>query len=124
MTPALYLLAVVQILSAVVGQVSFKQSAGRVIDAMGDVGILELLWGLATDIRVLSGFFLAGMGSLMWFYLLTRAEISFLYPLEHAITYVLLIFAGWYLFGEAIPPFRFAGIIVILAGVCLVLYDQ
>ncbi|MDR2416634.1 MAG: hypothetical protein LBD15_00460 [Holosporales bacterium] len=120
MTPALYLLAVVQILAAVFGQVFFKQSAGRAMDAMGNVGLLELLWGLATDIRVLSGFFISGMGSLMWFYLLTRAEISLLYPLAHAITYVLLIFAGWYILGEGVSPLRLVGIVVILIGIGLV----
>ncbi|MDR1910657.1 MAG: hypothetical protein LBQ26_02330 [Holosporales bacterium] len=120
MTSSLYLSIIVQICISVFGQVFFKKNAGRIIDTVGDVGFYDLLWAFATDPRMVIGLFLSGTGTLMWFYLLIRAEISFLYPIAHAITYILLIFSGWYFLEEVISPLRLVGVLVILIGVGIV----
>jgi multidrug transporter EmrE-like cation transporter len=56
----------------------------------------------------------------VWIVALSRVEVSLAYPML-SMGYVVNALAAWWLFGEALGPMRWAGMLLILGGV-LVMY--
>ncbi|MBU7008107.1 EamA family transporter [Phosphitispora fastidiosa] len=99
----------------------------------------QILWkigltregGLSLDnmLRVaLSPFILAGLAlyvvaTVVWFVVLSRAELSYAYPMQ-SMAYIIGVVAAWLLFKETIPTIRWIGVLVIIAGVVLVSYSK
>jgi len=99
----------------------------------------QILWkigltregGLSLDnmLRVaLSPFILAGLAlyvvaTVVWFVVLSRAELSYAYPMQ-SMAYIIGVVAAWLLFKEAVPMIRWIGVLVIIAGVVLVSYSK
>jgi multidrug transporter EmrE-like cation transporter len=52
----------------------------------------------------------------VWIVGLSRVEVSLAYPML-SLGYVVNALAAWWLFGEALGPMRWAGMMLILAGV-------
>jgi multidrug transporter EmrE-like cation transporter len=52
----------------------------------------------------------------VWIVGLSRVEVSIAYPML-SLGYVVNAMAAWWLFGEALGPMRWAGMVLILAGV-------
>ena len=52
----------------------------------------------------------------VWIVALSRVEVSLAYPML-SIGYVVNALAAWWLFGEALGPMRWAGMLLILGGV-------
>ena len=83
------------------------------------VGFANLL---PTTARVLMQWpILAGLGCYVlsvgvWIVGLSRVEVSLAYPML-SLGYVVNALAAWWLFGEALGPMRWAGMMLILAGV-------
>jgi multidrug transporter EmrE-like cation transporter len=77
---------------------------------------------LATAGRVLSQWpIVAGLACYVvsvgvWIVGLSRVEVSIAYPML-SLGYVVNALAAWWLFGEALGPMRWAGMLLILAGV-------
>jgi multidrug transporter EmrE-like cation transporter len=77
---------------------------------------------LATTGRVLSQWpIVAGLACYVvsvgvWIVGLSRVEVSIAYPML-SLGYVVNALAAWWLFGEALGPMRWAGMLLILAGV-------
>jgi drug/metabolite transporter (DMT)-like permease len=69
--------------------------------------------------RILLGIAIFGCTTLLWLDLLSRMELSRLYPLM-SFTYVIAFFTGWWWLGEQPNPSRFVGILVICLGIYLV----
>ena len=55
---------------------------------------------------------------LFWVRAVSRASISYLYPLS-ASSYALVALGGHLLFGEVMPPWRWFGIVVMSVGVAM-----
>ncbi len=70
---------------------------------------------LFTNLYVLSGLMLYGIATLIWFYILPKADLSLIYPLQ-SLCYVIATFVGIYVFKEKIPATRWFGIILIIIG--------
>jgi multidrug transporter EmrE-like cation transporter len=78
-----------------------------------------------TTLRVLSqwpillglSFYVISVG--VWIVGLSRVEVSIAYPML-SLGYVVNALAAWYLFGEALGPMRWAGMMLILAGVLVI----
>jgi multidrug transporter EmrE-like cation transporter len=83
------------------------------------VGLHNLL---PTTLRVLAQWpIVAGLACYVvsvgvWIVGLSRVEVSLAYPML-SLGYVVNALAAWYLFGEALGPMRWAGMVLILAGV-------
>lgn len=67
---------------------------------------------------IVFGLGIYAVGTWFWVKAVSRASISYLYPLS-AGSYALVALGGRLLFGEVIHPWRWAGISVISAGVAL-----
>ena len=91
------------------------------------LGKLSLSWStlLPTAFQVFTQWpILAGLGCYVlsvavWIVGLSRVDVSQAYPLL-SLGYVVNAIAAWSLFGEALGPMRWAGMMLILAGVLLI----
>lgn len=90
-----------------VSQVSFEQP------------VFSLMLSIATNLNIFMGVFIFVVSLLIWLYLLSKCELSYLYPFG-SLSYVLAAIGGWYLFGENVTPLRLLGIAIIFIGVCCV----
>lgn len=64
---------------------------------------------------ILTGLVLYGLATIIWFYLLSRAELSLIYPLQ-SICYVAAAFIALIVFKEHLPATRWIGISLIILG--------
>jgi multidrug transporter EmrE-like cation transporter len=80
---------------------------------------------LPTTLRVLGQWpIIAGLACYVisvgvWIVGLSRVEVSIAYPML-SLGYVVNALAAWWLFGEALGPMRWAGLMLILAGVLVI----
>lgn len=68
---------------------------------------------------VIGGIALYVVATVIWIFLLSKISLSVLYPLQ-SLAYVAAILVSIFIFHEHIPPMRWVGVAVILAGVSLV----
>jgi drug/metabolite transporter (DMT)-like permease len=90
-----------------VGQVNFAQP------------LWELFLSIAFNLYIFGGVFIFVLSLLLWLYLLSQFELSFLYPFG-SLSYVLAALGGWFFFAENVTLCRGGGILLILMGVFLV----
>jgi multidrug transporter EmrE-like cation transporter len=81
------------------------------------------LWRSGVTLAASTPFWLAicayGMSVIVWTIGLSRVPVSQAYPVL-SLGYIVTALAAWFMLGEAIPPTRWLGIGVIMAGVWLV----
>lgn len=65
---------------------------------------------------VLAGFVCYGLSSISWLMVLSRAELSFAYPLL-SMGYVVIVLIGWLAFGENVTLYRWGGVLLIILGI-------
>ena len=110
----------ISVLASAIGQVLLKKG-------MGDMGPLTLttneLWDIllriATDPYVVIGLAIFAGGTVFWLVALSRADLSYAYPFA-ALSYVIMLAAGWLMFDENITSLRLLGTFVIGVGVFLI----
>ena len=61
----------------------------------------------------------AVIGVLSWFWVVRRFELGFAYPIAQSLGFILILIASAWIFSEPIPPWRWAGIVLISAGLFL-----
>jgi multidrug transporter EmrE-like cation transporter len=91
------------------------------------LGALSVGWHnlLPTTLRVLQQWpIVAGLACYVisvgvWIVGLSRVDVSIAYPML-SMGYVVNALLAWWLFGEALGPMRWAGLVLILAGVLLI----
>lgn len=72
-----------------------------------------------TSLPIWAGVGLTALSSLLWFDVLSRVELSYAYPLL-SMSYVLMLFASWWILHEPPSTVRWVGVLVICLGVFLV----
>jgi len=92
------------------GQIFFK--AARF--AYPNLSLISLFFHLETWV----GFFIYGLSSLSWLWVLSRTQLSFAYPVL-ALTFPIVVALSTFFFGETVSPVRWAGVGVIVIGVSL-----
>ncbi len=103
----------------VVGQVlmKFGMNCYRDNPPLGSCGIFSKdLRYVFTNGWVLLGFGSYGISTIIWLYVLTRADLSFAYPFI-AISYIAVILIGPWLFKESIGVWKVLAIALIILGV-------
>ncbi|KKC48025.1 membrane protein [Paenibacillus sp. D9] len=109
-----YLLLLFNILCLVAGQTIWKLG----LDRTGGLGTDNLLQVLLSPL-ILAGIALYGIATVLWLAVLSRLPLSAAYPLQ-SLAYVLGLLLAWRLFGEAVPPNRWIGCGIIVAGVLVI----
>ncbi len=105
----------------VCGQMFMKIGGGR-IKAEG-VGFMRLMFAYAGSPYVLIGFALSAVAAFLWTYALSKFEFSYA-TLIASTSYIFIIFISLFVFKEYISPLRWAGCVLIMAGVLLVLKSR
>ena len=112
-------LVLVSIFLGVAGQIFLKIGVVKV----GEVGLEHLIslkiFSILLEKHIFLGLLLYGISSILWIIALSRAELSYIYPLL-GISYVLIAIFSKLIFGEALTFTRIVGILLIVIGVSLV----
>lgn len=118
------LLILVCVALGVAGQLLLKQGMSADRDAVDRVSeVVPRLMKAATNPMVIAGFLLYGLSAALWLIVLTRAELSWAYPML-SLGYVLVVFLSRILFHEAVTAPRLIGTLVVVAGVWLIARTQ
>lgn len=108
-TPAITALILSVVFNAA-GQLLFKQA--RLAQPQSD------LIGLFSGGYIWLGLALYGLSSIAWLWVLSRAQLSFAYPVL-ALSFPIVVALSAVLFGESVGPIQWIGVLLIIAGVSL-----
>lgn len=107
------------VILGVLGQIFMK----RGMNAVGKISITNIfsreIFSIVFERFVFIGITLYLLASLFWLVVLSRAEVSYAYPLIGT-GYILTAILGWILFKENLTALRLLGTILISAGVYLI----
>lgn len=113
-----YIAILILVCTAVLAQTLLKLGMKR----LGKVGKLEvgnfipLAIKMATSPYVVVGTGLYGVGSFLWLVLLSRLDLSFLYPFG-ALEYILIFLVSRFVLHERVKRARVFGVVFILIGI-------
>lgn len=68
---------------------------------------------------VFVGLGMYGISSILWLIILSKADLSFAYPML-GVGFVLSTFFGRFIFGEVITPLKIGGVVSVILGVILI----
>jgi multidrug transporter EmrE-like cation transporter len=104
---------------SVVGQLFLKSGAQH----LGGHGRLGFLLAVFRDVHVLSGLVAWIASTICWLYVLRVAPLSRAYGLT-SLTYVLILMASVFLFGEQVRRLHVVGTVLIVIGIACLLYGE
>ena len=81
--------------------------------------ILPLILQVGTNLFIIGGLSLYVIGTFFWLVLLSRLDLSFLYPFG-ALQYIFIFIISYFFLGESIKLGRIIGVLVILAGIYII----
>ena len=117
---AVLILILLDVLLNVTGQLSLKYGMSKIGNFSLSLSTLPPVFlKAATNLHVLFGLLCYGLGFMVWLIVLSKAEVSYAYPLI-SLGYVLTAVLAWVLFGEALTEIRLVGILTICLGVFLI----
>jgi len=116
-----YILFLSIILIGAVGQTLLKLGIGQ--SSLPEINSLKsafyAFWDLSKNYYIISVFFLYILGLPLYFFALSKFELSYLYPLVSAV-YIVILLSSWLLLKEDISSLRIIGTIIIAIGIFLV----
>ena len=83
----------------------------------GDVWLITRT--IVTDLPILGGFFLYGLGAVIWLFVLARLDVSIAYPFV-ALGFILTMVLGCLVFGEVLTLRKILGTLIVASGIYLV----
>lgn len=105
---------------ASVAQLTLKAGMNRVTESSGTATLSgESAKAIATTGLVWLGLVLFALSAVVWLFVLSRTSLSFAYPFA-SLTYLLIVLVDRFVFHEEVPPARWAGVALIMAGIVLV----
>jgi multidrug transporter EmrE-like cation transporter len=109
----------IAVLTGAFAQTMMKLGTDRVGE-FGETPIFEYLFRLMTNPFVLLAILSYGLGVIFYMLMLSRLDLSYLYPAMVALGLVFATLASSVIFGEHISMLRLGGILVVIAGIFLV----
>lgn len=113
-----YLILAISILLAVAGQLLMKKGM-LMFGAFPANQLLFKIIPMFMNPYVFFGFASFGLSSLFWLVVLSRLELSLVYPMV-SVAYVIVALASLIFFKENVTLARWLGILIIMAGVYLI----
>ena len=114
------ILILLDVILNVTGQLSLKYGMAKIGNFSLSLSTLPPVFlKAATNLHVLFGLLCYGMGFMVWLIVLSKAEVSYAYPLI-SLGYVFTAILARVLFGEAVGATRLAGICITCIGVFLI----
>ena len=114
------LIAIVSIILSVAAQFSLKigMAGANVKVALSQPFSIKVLFNVLTDVYIVCGFVLYGLGAIIWLGVLSKWDVSKAYPLV-GLGFAFSIAIG-FLIGEQVTTSRFIGVALICGGVFMV----
>ena len=109
-----YIAALISIILGAVAQYFLKMGVNAVSEKSKSVS--EVIKFCITNLYLLSGLFCYGLSLLLWFYVLSKMELSKAYPLV-SLGYVFTLILGYCFLNEAMTVTKVTGIALIMVGV-------
>jgi drug/metabolite transporter (DMT)-like permease len=117
---AVLILILLDVFLNVTGQLSLKYGMTKIGNfSLSLSTVPPVFLKAATNLHVLFGLLCYGLGFMVWLIVLSKAEVSYAYPLI-SLGYILTAILAWALFGEALNENRLVGILTICLGVFLI----
>ncbi len=114
------MLIAIDVIFNVMGQLSLKHGMSKMGNfSLTLTDILPVFLRAATNTYIIIGLFCYVTGFLVWLIVLSKAEVSYAYPLI-SMGYVLTAVMAWILFGENVTLLRMAGILITCMGVFII----
>jgi multidrug transporter EmrE-like cation transporter len=110
------LLLLLSVASASTGQVLFKKGVLMTGEITLKSSVIGELLRLVFQPLVFSGLILYVISTILWLMALSKTTLSFAYPFT-ALTFILVMLSSRMVFLESIPPLRYFGIGLIVAGI-------
>ncbi|HXR97406.1 MAG TPA: EamA family transporter [Terriglobales bacterium] len=122
-TVTVFLMILIAVGMEVVGQILYKSGINRMQGFEGSpfavIPVLKFAMAALSNWRVLAGIGVYCLQAGVWWAVLSRADLSYAFPLT-SMSYVLLLMASrWYL-GEHISLTRWLGALAVVFGVYLI----
>ncbi len=108
-------LVFINVFLGVVGQFLIKKGMNAIGDTVTKNGLTFFLQAFTSPF-VLGGLVFYGVSLLIWLVVLSKVNLSLAYPLI-SISYVLVLLVSWIFLNEVVPPLRWLGVGLIIAGV-------
>lgn len=70
---------------------------------------------------IIAGILVVACGAFLWLMIISRLDLTTVFPIAGGIFYILLFLSSWIFFGEAITLSKIIGVAAILAGMFLIL---
>ena len=110
---------VIAVLTGAVAQTMMKFGTNRV-GQFGDGALVDYLLRLMTNPFVIVAILSYGFGVIFYMFMLSRLDLSFLYPVMTALGLVLATLVSALILGEQVSPVRLGGIAIVILGVFMV----
>jgi multidrug transporter EmrE-like cation transporter len=110
---------VIAVLTGAFAQTMMKLGT-RQLGAFGDTPFFTYLFRLLTTPLILFAIASYGFGVIFYMFMLSRLDLSFLYPVMTALGLLLATLISFALLGERISMVRLGGIVLMVGGVFLV----
>ncbi|MBM7868763.1 putative membrane protein [Clostridium pascui] len=111
----MYLLLLLNIIFLVAGQTLWKIGLSGMDLEFTVHGVINMI----INPYILGGLSIYSVATVIWFYILSKAELSVVYPIQ-SLCYVAAAVIALLIFKENIPPTRWFGIGLIVLGACFV----
>lgn len=114
------ILILISVMLSATGQLSMKSGVNSLENfGVSDIIVPAAMFKVISTPMIALGVFLYGIASVFWLATLSRAELSYAYPMI-AISYVVTSVIAWLLFKENLTLIRFLGISMIIGGVYVI----
>lgn len=117
----IYGLLFVDIVLTVLAQLTLRAGALR----LASLGFgIPLIRALFRNIYLLFGLFLYGISFFLYVFLLSKLQLSIVYPIATGTILAVITIAAHFIFNESLGPFQVVGIVCIFLGIVLVLLPR
>src|SRR6266705_5368189 len=93
------------------------------VQSMAPAELVRVVTAGATNPTVLLGVFFEALFFACLLILMSKSDITFLWPLT-ALSFVMTTFAALIFLGEKVSPVRWAGVVLIMVGAALISYSE
>ncbi|AFY69848.1 protein of unknown function DUF6 transmembrane [Thalassoporum mexicanum PCC 7367] len=119
MPSPIFFLTILAIGLIVAGQILLKTGADH-LGSLDTLSLIDKILKISTQPYFISGLGICAIGSVLFIVILYRSKLSTLAPLI-AVSYILSVLAGIFIFGESVTGQKWLGILCIVAGVVLLI---
>jgi len=109
----------ISIISGVIGQL-FLKKGGFNLPELSFSNIIPILKEILRNSYLLSWFALGAISAFTWMLAVSKFELSFVFPFNQALTFILVVYFSSIFFHEAISPLRWLGILFVIIGIFLI----